>query len=511
MHTVRCPNCGTVISIEQNKAEQATVCNGCGWKITVPRSPAMPPGRSTSPPIRNAAQSTPPPRDKPGSGSPSSEDAIAYNAGQDSTFLLVGGIAAAIAITIIATCLAVFFVDNGGKEVRKTATPDIETPEEPPAPAVPSETSTSTLLSHQNRENQAPNAHTTQQPRNLEELVAQIEPSVVRIDAESADGAWLGSGLVVGHGGTVATNSHVIEGATRSFIEFRDGQRFPVVGVTHFDITKDIALIRADLKDYAPRPLTLATHSPRKGAKVVAFGSPKGFSFSVSEGIIAGMRSGTELSEVFSSTGMKVTRHGTWIQTTAPVSPGNSGGPLVDMQGRVIGLNTIASVGPRQQNINFAISAEDIRLAVDNSHNVQPISLAELEEARQRALASSRADIDENKVIAAALIDERISPVMTEDLHDRLSARRVTVIDSADEARWGVFAFYNGSIFSGTQSCKVYLCLVKKDVARDGQLVRRIVWDAVFSCSGASLAKDHELKMNEAIADLLTDFDDLRR
>ena len=98
--------------------------------------------------------------------------------------------------------------------------------------------------------------------------------------------------------------------------------------------------------------LELADALPRKGESVVTFGAPKGLSFSASEGIVSAVREGKELTDYVEGL------PGTWIQTTAPISSGNSGGPLVKRDGRVTGMNTMVLL--TGQNLNFAISSVDV-------------------------------------------------------------------------------------------------------------------------------------------------------
>jgi S1-C subfamily serine protease len=86
---------------------------------------------------------------------------------------------------------------------------------------------------------------------------------------------------------------------------------------------------------------------------VIAIGAPKGLSFTVTDGIVSAVRSGSELAE-FGGPNI-----GTWVQTSAPISSGNSGGPLLTQSGEVVGMNTLALTNA--QNLNFAISGGDIR------------------------------------------------------------------------------------------------------------------------------------------------------
>ena len=96
---------------------------------------------------------------------------------------------------------------------------------------------------------------------------------------------------------------------------------------------------------------------------MAAFGSPQGFSRSVSDGIVSAIRERAEV--VYFGLDQSVT----WVQTTAPISPGNSGGPLVNMKGEVVGVNTIIYTGSEKvaQNLNFAVSSVHVQLGLPES------------------------------------------------------------------------------------------------------------------------------------------------
>ncbi len=216
--------------------------------------------------------------------------------------------------------------------------------------------------------------------KSLADLIEDVEPSVVRIDVAKRGGGGNGSGFVIDKQGTIVTNFHVIEGATRATVQFNDGFKAPVLGFLKIDTQKDIAVLKVDCPPDRLHPITLATAPPRKGEKVMTFGAPLGLSFTASEGIISGIRSAEEL-----RTQIGITGHtGTWVQTTAPISPGNSGGPLVNLKGEVVGANTLTlTVG---QNLNFAISAMDIRGALDQKSD--STTVLKPSSAPQRSTAS---------------------------------------------------------------------------------------------------------------------------
>ncbi len=189
----------------------------------------------------------------------------------------------------------------------------------------------------------------------IADLVEAVEPSVVRISIATAEGEGAGSGYVVDTEGTVVTNYHVVEGATRCTVRFRDDKKaeYPVSGVYYLDDKRDIAIIKIDAPKDKLRPLSIAKDIPRKGEELVAFGAPLGLDFTATQGIVSAIRESEEL------LALGIPDHqGTWLQHSVPISPGNSGGPLVNMKGEVVGMNTMTLTAG--QNLNFAISAKDV-------------------------------------------------------------------------------------------------------------------------------------------------------
>lgn len=207
----------------------------------------------------------------------------------------------------------------------------------------------------------------------LVDLTAKVDPAVVRIDA----GSSIGSGFVVDPSGLVVTNHHVVEGARSATVSFKDGSSARVLGYLGVDIAKDIVVLRL-----APGPrwvaLAVRRELPRKGEAVAAFGAPQGLDFSVSQGIVSAVRTDQEIQKSVRDLTGQVQRalDMLWIQTTAAISGGNSGGPLVDMHGEVVGINT--KTRTHGQNLNFAVSCQDISKLVSQSFGNPLQSLARL-------------------------------------------------------------------------------------------------------------------------------------
>lgn len=228
-------------------------------------------------------------------------------------------------------------------------------------------------------------------------LIQQIEPSVLVVQVTLERGGGIGSGFPLDDQGTFVTNYHVIEGAKSAKIKIHD-KTFDVKGYLAISPGKDLAILRADLGSTPVSPLKLAAAKPQKGETVLTFGAPLGFDSTVSNGIVSAVRTGNELRDIFKrmSGGRDAyveDEHydldAVWVQITAPISGGNSGGPLVNLRGEVVGLNTWGVVGG--QNLNFAISAEHIqKLLATSQSGVQP--LAGLPEPRKVRLAAGTAE-----------------------------------------------------------------------------------------------------------------------
>ena len=167
---------------------------------------------------------------------------------------------------------------------------------------------------------------------NLADVVARVMPSVVEIETSGAQ-SGVGTGIVLDREGHVLTNYHVIEGAAGIVVRLRDGTA-GVAEVVGTDPGSDLAIVRASIQPQRLSPATFADSDVvRAGDAVFAIGNPFGQNFSVTSGIVSAIDRVT----TSSFTGRPI--RGV-IQTDASLNPGNSGGPLFDAAGEVIGINT---------------------------------------------------------------------------------------------------------------------------------------------------------------------------
>ena len=181
----------------------------------------------------------------------------------------------------------------------------------------------------------------------LPDLVRRVKPAVVAITTYDAQGEALmtGSGFFL-RPGQVVTNLHVIRGAQRCEIKTLDGKGkvFPVAGLLAVDEEGDLALLDVEMpldSSWRPRASELAQVLPDEGEQILVIGNPLKLEGSVTDGIVSAVR--------------EVPNVGKIIQITAPISHGNSGSPVFNMKGQVVGVVTVKVTNG--QNINLAIAA----------------------------------------------------------------------------------------------------------------------------------------------------------
>lgn len=210
----------------------------------------------------------------------------------------------------------------------------------------------------------------------LPDLIRRVKPAVVSVITYDAKGDALmtGSGFFI-RPGEVVTNVHVVDGARRAEIRTLDGKgkTYPVTGILATDEEGDLTILGVQIPPERARQLELSTALPEEGESVFVIGNPLRLEGSVSSGIVSAVREVPNLGKI--------------VQTTAPVSQGNSGSPLFNMKGQVIGIITIKVTNG--QNINLALGAGRIsalapeklvtfeQMAVRNKTTQQPEALAE--------------------------------------------------------------------------------------------------------------------------------------
>ena len=190
-------------------------------------------------------------------------------------------------------------------------------------------------------------------------------PSVVTITSVFDRGAGQGSGFVISRDGEVVTNAHVVtdgEGASLKkaknvYVQFADGNQLDAK-IVGYDANADVGLIKVDPGDLALRPLPLGDSSKiAVGEPVAAIGSPFGEEQSLSVGVVSALNRSIDALTGFPINGA--------IQTDAAINRGNSGGPLLDADGRVLGINSqIRSSSGGGSGVGFAVSVNTVKTSV---------------------------------------------------------------------------------------------------------------------------------------------------
>jgi serine protease Do len=185
------------------------------------------------------------------------------------------------------------------------------------------------------------------------DLAETIRPSLVKITQLGREGTdGIGSGFIVSADGLIATNLHVIGEARRLQIEMHDGKTHDVIEVHASDNHLDLALLKINAKGL--KPLLLGDSSKvRQGDPIVAMGAPEGLGFSIVQGVLSATRDidGQEM-----------------LQVAVPIEKGNSGGPLLDMQGQVLGLLTLKSL--KTDNLGFAMPVNELKKLIETPNPV---------------------------------------------------------------------------------------------------------------------------------------------
>jgi S1-C subfamily serine protease len=246
-------------------------------------------------------------------------------------------------------------------------------------------------------------AHTVLAQNDLQRLVRKVRSSVVTVVAFNGDGKQIsqGTGFFVSNNGALITNYHVLAGAKRASIKTRSGSVYDIIETLTEDADNDLIAVRANIPTSAIHPLQISSAPVAPGQRIVVVGSPLGLAETISEGIISAIRQVPDIGRI--------------IQITAPVSPGSSGSPVVNIQGQIIGVASFNLKGG--QNINFAIPSERVTALIARSPKpLKPTATAQPRNRRARPTSNSQAkskskneDAKFDSLFAEILEDERKS------------------------------------------------------------------------------------------------------
>jgi S1-C subfamily serine protease len=197
------------------------------------------------------------------------------------------------------------------------------------------------------------------------DLFQELSPSVVTIFSGSkGQRSGSGTGFVIDREGTITTNHHVIKGAGQVRIKFKNGAFYDTVDLLVEAAETDLALLRIDLSKpsndsgASPEVTPLPLGDSEKvvvGERALSIGNPLGLEHTLTDGLVSSRR---------------IYEGRAWIQMSVPISPGNSGGPLFNMRGEVIGITTAQVGGPfaSAQNLNLAIPVNELKRLIQPSY-----------------------------------------------------------------------------------------------------------------------------------------------
>ena len=293
------------------------------------------------------------------------------------------------------------------------------------------------------------------------------------------------SGVVLSADGIIATNAHTLEDA--SVVEVRvDDHTYPVEAVLDEDSDSDVCILKVSAQNLPV--VALADHLPPVGSEVVAIGNPLGYELTVSKGVLSGIRD-------------DVTRAELWLQHTAPISHGSSGGALFDEYGDVVGLTT--QYRADGQNMNFAIAADTVKEARRRAGiRQEPPTVRVLTLSRipliVKAMASAVSEKDVEKLVTLA---DRLSHVRLDDAHAVVSLGIVGYIknDYATAIEMLVLATNASLEPTWSRTAKAYLAAARERQmrSRSADAARKETLEAIeqfLNTSPPSLLEDADDK-----------------
>jgi S1-C subfamily serine protease len=238
---------------------------------------------------------------------------------------------------------------------------------------------------------QAPTAGPAGTPNSNREIIRSVRGSVATLFVQIENGEKQGSGFLAFDRSTLITNFHVIAGAKSIRVRFTDGTEGEVKSFLGAYPEYDLAILHLGKEKADARPPAIAPSGYGTGDRVFAFGAPKGLEDTVSEGIISAMRTLSAAERmVRTKAGPDLLPELRLLQITAPISSGNSGGPVIDERGQVVGVCTFKIGDGSAQNLNFAVDAVEIEAAYRRRHAAR--SIASLPISTKQAVAAAPKD-----------------------------------------------------------------------------------------------------------------------
>lgn len=249
--------------------------------------------------------------------------------------------------------------------------------------------------------------------QNLAEVFAKVRPAVVTITAASPNGKSIsqGSGFIVGANGVILTAWHVVSHSSVAAVTLSTGEIVSVKGVLRKDANKDLALLFID-KANLPTVELGDSDKVQQGDRILTLGSPVGLDGTAAEGIVSAIRDLQEL--------------GTHIQFTAAISPGSSGGPLLNVNGEAVGVAVFKLT--KGQELNFAVAINEAKDLLSRPQVLTPLS-AEIQQSTTTHRDPPQETTDQNEIVSRKVLT-------SSDLRGK-SVWQLTVLRNTPYARHG--------------------------------------------------------------------------
>jgi hypothetical protein len=268
----------------------------------------------------------------------------------------------------------------------------------------------------------------TKKEYSSKEIYQKCGPATVEIEVSKDDGEAQGSGFFIDNG-VVVTNYHVIDGAKRIVIKTNNGREYECKTILGYNALLDLAVLKINCKNES---LVISETKSVVGEDIYALGSPLGLSGTMTKGMI--------------STASRIIENVDFIQIDAPISNGNSGGPLVNVYGEVIGVNTMgATYG---QNLNFAVNINELKKVTTNN----PITVAEYyEEYSKQMFDDFLYEDDEisNSMSTCQTIDPKVYGIGEAEKDEKVDYYKINITQST--TLHGHLLTYNNSDYMNVQ------------------------------------------------------------
>jgi len=442
---IRCPKCKTVFGADPANTSGVHECPSCGQRLKMKPAAPKPAAPKAAPP--DDAEDLAPVRltGRSASRSPAAARKASRLPGKPSRLpgkgrtgppqprspgLIIGLVAGGVFAASLIGIFIYMGVSGGQPEPTPPPQPPATagagtgetTPPAEPTPPKPAEVTPASSTTK--------GPLTTPEPLKPADLFARTSPAVCRIDVMNAayKKRSQGSGFLVSPDGLVVTNHHVIHTGLRGLARFGNDKTYPVSAILAEDKEKDLAVVRIDGMNLPYLEVLPRGEEPKVGSRAFAIGTPVGYDNTFSEGLVSGLRE---------------QEHRSVVQTSAPISSGSSGGPLLDARGRVIGVNTFVQVERSGhtivENLNFAVASDEVHEILDKAYKARKASrLAQgkpLDNLAAEDFARAYELISKEEVLEAAGIVDSLAKQYPKNLQVRLLQGRLNMqMNFMDEA-----------------------------------------------------------------------------